>query len=183
MYCEVNIENGLTPVSPKKLTVAIVFTSSVRGCVLCVGVCCFTVPLTLPYKWTFCLLTILNIQIQIQIQLFFGWNGSRSGFQQRFQQRYNNINYDPSYQPSWPTLTRAPLGSGDQRAPLGGHFGPPDISRTTQRSDKRQTALDSPGGELFKAYTFFENRGHGSGQTEVKCQILLFLTMATTETK
>ena len=82
-------------------------------------------------------------------------------------------------------LTRAPLGSGDQRAPLGrGHFAPPpDISRTTQRNDKRQTVLDSPGGELSKAYKFFENRGHGSGQTEVKCQILLFLTMATTETK
>ena len=82
------------------------------------------------------------------------------------------------------SLTRAPLGSGDQRAPLGGgHFGPPDISRTTQGSDKRQTVLDSPDGELSKAYKFFENRGHGSGQTEVKCQILLFLTMATTETK
>ena len=84
-----------------------------------------------------------------------------------------------------PSLTRAPLGSGDQRAPLGGGIlaPPPDISRTTQRNDKRQTALDSPGGKLSKAYKFFENRGHGSGQTEVKCKILLFLTMATTETK
>ena len=72
-------------------------------------------------------------------------------------------------------LTRAPLGSAEQRAPLGrGHFGPPEISRTTQRSDKQQTALDSPWRELSKARNFFENQGHGAGQTEVKGQILLF---------
>ena len=67
------------------------------------------------------------------------------------------------------------LGSDEQRAPLGGAFWPPEISRTTQRSDKRQTALDSPWRELSKACKFFENRGHRAGQTEVKGQILLFL--------
>ena len=82
-------------------------------------------------------------------------------------------------------LTRAPLGSAEQRAPLGrDHFAPPpEISRTTQRSDKRQTALDSPWRELCKACKFFENRGHRAGQTEVKGQILLFFTMAPTEAK
>ena len=82
-------------------------------------------------------------------------------------------------------LNPRPVGLWRPTRPVGGGgiLPPPDISRTTQRNDKRQTALDSPGGELSKAYKFFENRGHGSGQTEVKCQILLFLTMATTETK
>ena len=80
-------------------------------------------------------------------------------------------------------LTRAPLGSADKR--WGGAIlpPPPEISRTTQRSDKRQTALDSPWRELSKACKFFENRCHGAGQTEVKCQILLFFTMAPTEAK
>ena len=47
---------------------------------------------------------------------------------------------------------------------------PPKISRTTQRSDKRQTALESSQRELTKACIVFENRGHGSGQAEVKGQ-------------
>ena len=62
-------------------------------------------------------------------------------------------------------LARAPLGSAEQRAPLGGHFVPPEISRTTQHSDKRQTASDSPWRELSKACKFCENRGHRAGQT------------------
>ena len=72
-------------------------------------------------------------------------------------------------------LTRAPLGSAEQRAPLGGPYWPPEISRTTQRSDKRQTALDSPWRELSKACKFYEIEGHGAGQTEVKGQYYSFL--------
>ena len=70
------------------------------------------------------------------------------------------------------TLTRALLGSGRKRALLGGgpKGPPPEISKTTQRSDKRQTALESSQRELTKAYIVFENRGHGSGQAEVKGQ-------------
>ena len=61
-------------------------------------------------------------------------------------------------------------------APLGrDHFAPPEISRTTQGSDKRQTALDSPWRELSKACEFFENRGLRAGQTEVKGQYYSFL--------
>ena len=75
-------------------------------------------------------------------------------------------------------LSPRPVGFCRATRPVwgGGAFCPsPKISRTTQRSDKRQTALDSPGRELSIVCIFFENRGHGSGQTEVKGQILLFL--------
>ena len=48
------------------------------------------------------------------------------------------------------------MGSAEQRALMGGIFAPPKISRTTQRSDKQQTILDSPGRELYKAYTFLK---------------------------
>ena len=67
-------------------------------------------------------------------------------------------------------LTRAPLGSAEQRAPLGGgHFGPPEISRTSQRSDKRQTALDSPWLELSKAYKFLKIKV--TGQVKLRSKI------------
>ena len=59
--------------------------------------------------------------------------------------------------------------------PVGVCRATPEISRTTQLSDKRQTVLDSPWRELSKACKFFENRGHMAGQTEVKRQILLVL--------
>ena len=73
-------------------------------------------------------------------------------------------------------LNPRPVGVCRSTRPVGeGPFWPPEISRTTQRSDKRQTALDSPWRGLSKACNFFfENRGHGAGQTEVKSQILLF---------
>ena len=66
-----------------------------------------------------------------------------------------------------------PVGVGLVTHPVGGgpFWPPPEISRTTPRSDKRKTALDSPRRELPVACMFFENRGHGSGQTEVKGQI------------
>ena len=67
--------------------------------------------------------------------------------------------------------------------PVKGGICPPKISRTTQRSNKRQTALDSPWRELSKACNFVENRGHRAGQTEAKDQILFFFTMAPTEAK
>ena len=58
------------------------------------------------------------------------------------------------------------------------------ISRTTQRTDKQQTVLDSPWRELSKAYTFFKDRGHRSGQAEVKRKVLRLLTMVrSTEAK
>ena len=76
------------------------------------------------------------------------------------------------------------MGLASNAPRWGGIMPPPKISRTTQRSAKRQTALDSPGRELSKACIFFfENRGHGSGQTEVKGQILPFFTMAPPEAK
>ena len=80
--------------------------------------------------------------------------------------------------PNWSTgkINPRPVGVGLVTHPVGGgpFWPPPEISRTTPRSDKRKTALDSPRRELPVACIFFENRGHGSGQTEVKGQIWRF---------
>ena len=80
-------------------------------------------------------------------------------------------------------LTRDPLGSAEQRAPLGvGILPPPPRSRERRNvstsGKRRGIAL---GVNSLKHVSFFENLGHGSGQTEVKVQILLFTAPAQAE--
>ena len=51
-------------------------------------------------------------------------------------------------------LTRAPTGSGPLRTD-GGGYPPPEVSKTKQRSEGRQTVLESPRESLSKVFQSF----------------------------
>ena len=68
-----------------------------------------------------------------------------------FREPVSLLSFCPSYNPR-------PVGVWGAKRPVEGGGAirpPPKISRTTQRSDKRQTTLDSPGRELSEACIFF----------------------------
>ena len=76
----------------------------------------------------------------------------------------------------WPVKGQpVPWWALPSNAPRWGYFGPPKISRTTQRSCKQQTVWDGPWHELSKAYNFLKIEVTGQVKLRLNAKSYVFL--------